>query len=179
MIEKEHNDEKNIEKNSGIKRLINKETIMYLIFGVLTTLIYLVSYNVFANIFDDPDSTTTLPTVIAWIIAVLFAYITNKIFVFESKIKGFKGLTKEFLSFIGARLATLLFSIVWMWFFVDKLHLDIWTDELGQNLFANNFLSFVLINKFGENIWNFGNQFFVMIFNYLLSKIFVFEKEKK
>ena len=70
-----------------------KEIINYLIFGVLTTLISIVTYAIFTKVFHIDY---LISNVLSWIIAVLFAYITNKIYVFESKSK--KNI-KELISF--------------------------------------------------------------------------------
>ena len=70
-----------------IRELLKKyrELISYLVFGVLTTLVNYVSYLLFAPLFP---STTTIPTAIAWVLSVIFAYVTNRIFVFRSEAKG-------------------------------------------------------------------------------------------
>lgn len=78
-----------------------KEVILYLIFGGLTTLINIIAYTVCAHIFymDTVESTSA-----AWIISVIFAYVTNKIFVFESKTNTLAMLVKECISFLDAGL---------------------------------------------------------------------------
>lgn len=60
------------------------EIIKYVIFGVLTTIINMVAYSI---LFDSLLLSNSVATVIAWFVAVLFAFITNKIFVFKSKKK--------------------------------------------------------------------------------------------
>ncbi len=59
-----------------------KEMVLYLVFGGLTTLVNIVTYALFAYVFNMG---TVASTALAWIVSVIFAYITNKIFVFESK----------------------------------------------------------------------------------------------
>ena len=64
-----------------------KEIILYLIFGVLTTLISLVTYYILVSAILNPDKAfeLQLANIISWIVSVLFAYITNRRYVFESK----------------------------------------------------------------------------------------------
>ena len=62
------------------KKILNKETFLYLIFGILTTIVNIVSFFLFNKLFDYK-----LSNIIAFILAIVFAYITNKIYVFESK----------------------------------------------------------------------------------------------
>lgn len=71
----------------------NKEIIHYLIFGVLTTIVNFVVYFICANLGGIDE---IISNVISWLISVLFAYVTNKIFVFESKTNGITEIVKEF-----------------------------------------------------------------------------------
>ncbi len=92
-----------------IDKLVTKEIISYLFFGVMTTLVNFVTYSLLVKfVFDNNpgDSQVTLSNGIAWCTAVIFAFFTNKLFVFESK--SFAPLTfmKELLSFVGARIVT-------------------------------------------------------------------------
>ena len=95
-----------------------KEIINYLIFGGLTTLISIVTYAIFTKVFHIDY---LISNVLSWIIAVLFAYITNKIFVFESKSK--KNI-KEITSFFFFRVVSLIMEMVILYIFVDMLHID-------------------------------------------------------
>ena len=95
-----------------------KEIINYLIFGVLTTLISIVTYAIFTKVFHIDY---LISNVLSWIIAVLFAYITNKIFVFESKSK--KNI-KEITSFFFFRVVSLIMEMIILYVFVDMLHID-------------------------------------------------------
>ena len=65
----------------------NEEILNYLIFGVLTTIISIASYAIFTNIFNI---SILVSNVLSWILSVLFAFITNKLFVFKSKNKSFR-----------------------------------------------------------------------------------------
>ena len=70
------------------KKIVNKETILYIVFGVLTTLVNFVAFKLFTMVFDKLVSSQLgvhISNVLAWIFAVAFAYVTNKLFVFESK----------------------------------------------------------------------------------------------
>ena len=64
------------------KKLINKETILYLVFGILTTVINIAVCGLLADILKWD---IYLSNTIAWILSVIFAFVTNKIFVFNSK----------------------------------------------------------------------------------------------
>ncbi len=122
-----------------------KEIINYLIFGVLTTLISIVTYAIFAKVFHIDY---LISNVLSWIIAVLFAYITNKIYVFESKSK--KNI-KEITSFFFFRVVSLIMEMIILYVFVDTLHID----DLVTKIIA---------------------QIIVIVSNYVFSKVFVFKK---
>lgn len=122
-----------------------KEIINYLIFGGLTTLISIITYALFAKVFHIDY---LISNVLSWIIAVLFAYITNKIFVFESKSK--KNV-KEITSFFFFRVVSLIMEMVILYIFVDMLHID----DLVTKIIA---------------------QVIVIVSNYVFSKLFVFKK---
>lgn len=131
-----------------------KEIINYLIFGVLTTIVSLATkYLLLFTIFDATNSIQLQTSIIiSWIAAVLFAYFTNRKFVFESTSKN---KFKEFVSFIVARLSTLLLEMIIMWFFVTLL-------KLNSDLYV---IIFTIIA-----------QIVVVITNYIFSKLFVFKK---
>lgn len=134
-----------------------KEIINYLIFGVLTTFVNLiVKYALLFTIFNATNSIQLqCSIIISWIAAVLFAYFTNRIFVFESTNKN---KLKEFISFVVARLSTLFLEMAIMWFFVTLL-------KLNSDLYV---VIFTLIA-----------QVAVIIGNYIFSKLFVFKKTDK
>lgn len=127
-----------------------KEVILYLVFGGLTTLVNIVSYAVFARILNMD---TVTGTSVAWLISVIFAYITNKIFVFESKTNTFALLVKECVSFFGCRLATGVMDVAIMYLSVDLLHFN------------------DIVIKIVSNV-------FVVILNYIFSKLFIFRREE-
>jgi len=93
-----------------------KEIFFYGIFGVGATVINIASYQVFAKICGIPY---LVANVLAWILAFIFAFITNKLFVFESKSWGRSVAMKEFLGFLSARLATGILDTALMFTFND------------------------------------------------------------
>ena len=132
-----------------------KEIINYLIFGVLTTLVNLITKYILLFTILDPTNAFQLQVaiIISWIAGVLFAYFTNRKFVFESKNEN---KLKEFISFVVARITTLLLEMFIMWFFVTLL-------KLNSDLYV---VIFTLIA-----------QVAVIIGNYIFSKLFVFKKK--
>ena len=105
---------------SLIKKLANKETFLYLFFGVLATILNILLFYLFVNIWKLP---TGVGNILDTIICILFQYFTNRIWVFESKNKG-KSIIKEFIQFILARGVTAIidqiFVVVGVDFFVVK-----------------------------------------------------------
>ena len=91
--------------NEKLKALYEKykDLIPYVIFGVLTTIVNYVSYWLFAH---PLGCGTVFSTAVAWVLSVLFAYVTNRRWVFHSEAKGAKAIGKEFAAFLGARLGT-------------------------------------------------------------------------
>lgn len=137
--------------------LKNKEVINYLIFGVLTTIVNLiVKYILLFTILNAENAVELqLAVVISWIIACLFAYITNRKYVFESKSKE---ILKEMTKFFSARIATLGLEMLIMFVFVTALGLnsDIWVI-----------------------VWTLVAQALVVITNYIFSKLIIFKNKKK
>ena len=136
---------------SNIKEIIIKYKfiILYGIFGVLTTVINIGVYGV---LYSGLGVSNVISNVIAWVISVLFAFITNKLWVFESKSFNFKLFVKELGSFTVCRVATGVLDLVIMFVGVDLLK--------GP----------AIILKIASNI-------IVIILNYVMSKIFVFKKK--
>ena len=133
-----------------------KEVIMYLIFGVATTL---VNWIVYSLLMKTSVINMTVSNAIAWFMAVVFAYITNKIFVFESKSWNPAEVWKEVVKFFGARIATGVIEIV-------GLPL-LYYIGVKQSIFGvEGFLAKILVSVI------------VVILNYVFSKIFVFSTKK-
>lgn len=133
-----------------IKNLLKKyrEIILYLIFGGLTTLVNIVIYFITTKIFFIDYQ---ISNVIAWIISVTFAFVTNKLFVFESKNKIKKDNLKEAISFYLFRILSLVIDIITMYILVEVFTID------------------DMISKIISNV-------IVIIVNYLFSKLFIFKK---
>ena len=132
-----------------IKRLFDKykDVIPYAIFGVLTTVInwavYKLTYGVM-NIRNVPS------TCIAWVAAVIFAFITNKLWVFNSKSYKKEVLIKEISTFLSARILTGILDVIIMWIAVDKLH-------------------------YNADLWKIISNILVIIINYVASKFIIFK----
>lgn len=134
----------------NFKELFNKykDVIPYLFFGVCTTVVNVATYWVCAHWLGCG---TMVSTIIAWVLAVLFAYITNRKWVFHSEAHGRTEIMKEICSFFGCRLATGVVDWGCMFIFVDLLS---WND---------------VVIKFAANI-------LVIILNYIASKLIIFKK---
>ena len=132
-----------------MKELVNKyrEIILYLVFGVLTTLVNIVCFFVL----DKIGINTYINNTISWILSVLFAFITNKLFVFESKNKDSKTILSEGSKFILSRLFSYFVDMGTIFLLLDIIHLP------------------KMISKIISNI-------IVVIINYILSKLIVFKK---
>lgn len=123
--------------------------IMYGIFGVLTTVINLIVYWL---CYEKIGIANVPSTVIAWIAAVLFAFVTNKIWVFESKSTDMKTLLYEASTFVSCRLATGVLEIAIMYVTVDMMRFN----GMLMKLFVN---------------------IIVIILNYVASKLVIFKKK--
>lgn len=132
-------------------RLLNRETVSYVVFGVLTTLVNIVVYLFFYNVLDIHN---LISNAIAWVVAVLFAYAVNKLFVFQSHNADWRGTMREFGLFIGARLFSFGVDELGMLLMVNIAHL-------------NGGLSKLLIN------------IVVMVINYFFSKWIIFNRSGK
>lgn len=127
---------------------LTKELVLYVIMGVLTTAVNFICYFLFEK-FLSP----TISTIFAWVLSVMFAYITNCKFVFESVPDCFMGYVKQISSFFLARVISGVFDIAMTFVFIEKLHFD------------------SLIIKIIINI-------IVIVFNYIASKLVIFKKKK-
>ena len=101
----------------------NEEVVLYLIMGVLATIVNIsVKYALLFTILDAKNAfELQLSVIISWVAAVLFAYTTNRKYVFKSKEDN---ILKEFSSFVTARIITLIMEMIIMWFFITFLKLD-------------------------------------------------------
>ena len=134
-----------------IKRLFDKykDLIPYAFWGVCTTLVNTVAYWFFAT----PLRVGVVPSaMIAWFLSVLFAYVTNRKWVFHSQATGREAITKELLSFYGCRVATGIVDWLCMFIFADLLHMNDLVIKLAANIL-------------------------VIILNYIASKLWIFKKK--
>ena len=147
------------------KKLVNRETVIYVIFGVLTTLVNLLVFKGFDVLFKGKYYLFT--NTIAWIAAVAFAYVTNKLFVFESKSWKLDVIKKEIPSFLGARIASYFVEQAGLWIFVELLHFD-------EKVF-----DFILLKLSGKITAKLIIGVIVVVINYVLSKFLIFSKKEK
>ena len=119
---------------------------LYIVFGGITTLINIGTYWVMARLFG---STTLVATLIAWVTAVFFAYVSNRKIVFRSKVFGLKNICRECVTFFSCRLMTGVLDILCMYIFVDLLCIN---DMLVKSL----------------------ADILVILLNYLASKLIIF-----
>lgn len=126
-----------------------KGVCFYLVFGVLTTVINIVSYHLCYEVWGVPNVPSNI---IAWVLAVAFAYITNKLWVFDSKSFAPQILLPELWKFISCRLATGVMDLLIMWVGVDLLQ--------GP-----------------ATLWKIGSNVLVVILNYIFSKLVIFKKQ--
>ncbi len=136
-----------------IKLVFNRETISYIFFGILTTVVSIFSYEIIKRAAGGKKDTTQLiiniATVGSWIFAVAFAFITNKLFVFNSQSLDMNVILTEGLLFVGARLVSLGFEIIWM-----------------------NVTTGIL--KWNDSFCKIAAQFVIFALNYIFSKLYIF-----
>lgn len=124
----------------------HKEVLLYIFFGGLTTVISIAVFWFFSYVVPLNELTANL---LSWAGAVLFAYVTNRIWVFQSQARGLGMVLREMTAFFGGRVLTLLFEDAMLLIFVTFLHQDK--------------MEIKLIATIG-----------VMILNYVISKLVVF-----
>ncbi|MBR5339333.1 MAG: GtrA family protein [Lachnospiraceae bacterium] len=110
---------KKLREHPFFSKFINYEFISYLVVGVLTTV---VNYVIFWICTYLLDMSTVPSNTIAFIIAVTFAYVANKIFVFDSPSWKFRVIWKEFTAFIVSRLLSWGIETLFLWVTIDLLH---------------------------------------------------------
>lgn len=157
-----------------IDKLFTKEIITYIFFGVLTTVVNLITFYVFKRIFIsigwDGIFNSIIPegsalqkifvggtdyldaNFIAWVVGVIFAFVTNKLWVFDSKSWAPSVAGKEFTGFMGARLFSFVIETVAMFILVTLLS-------------VNDFISKIIVGVI------------VIILNYIFSKLLIFKKK--
>lgn len=130
-----------------MKKLINNQAVRYIFFGGCTTMVNLVSYYLLRNLFGVD---ITAANTIAILLAILFAYVVNKWFVFEHKAGSLSELIKEAGSFIGMRLGTMVVEVLGV----------LWLSCIWG---LHDMIAKVAI------------QFVILVLNYLISKFVVFK----
>ncbi len=141
---------------SKIKELLKndkiREVIAYLIIGFLTTVINLLVYYVCTKYFLNPEKiiNVEISNVIAWTVAVIFAYVTNRVIVFRSKNDK---IINEGIKFFLGRIFTLLLELVLMALMVSVIHIN---DKIAKIIC----------------------QVVIIVGNYIISKIFVFKNNQ-
>lgn len=135
-----------------------EEKWLYLFFGVLTTVVSFVAAGVSKYLLEHAGAVSSVvstgSTVISWICAVTFAYVTNRLWVFDSNAKGVKALFSEAALFYGGRVFTLLAETAMMWIGYTLIGINYWLTKIAANVV-------------------------VLILNYVISKIFVFRNKKE
>lgn len=133
-----------------LKKLVVKywDVLTYLVFGVLTTV---VNYIVYLPVYNLLGASAALSNAIAWVVAVAFAYLTNKPFVFKSHDWSLKTVLPELGKFVGCRVASGA---------AETLILLVTVDLIGWN----------------GNIWKLVTSVLVVVLNYFASKFLVFKK---
>jgi len=133
-----------------------EEKWMYLFFGVLTTVVsILIKQVMYRSIPGKPGWENTVVVTVSWIGAVTFAFFTNKKYVFKSKAKGSDGFWREAVAFYTSRLSTYGMELALFLIFCDWLNI------------ISNFWMIVI------------SQVLIIVFNYILSKLFVFKNGEK
>lgn len=129
----------------------HKEVLNYLVFGVLTTVLSLAIYYLLTISILDPNNAFQLQiaNILSWVAGFLFAYVTNRKFVFESKNKK---ILHEFVMFFLSRVSTLILDMLIMFIFVTIL-------------------------KYNNQIMKLISQVLVILGNYIFSKCIVFNKK--
>lgn len=138
-----------------MKKLFNlirkyRELIVYLIVGVLTTLVNFAVYFVCTRSFNLSPYTSNI---FAWVVAVLFAFVMNKFVVFQSKAKDTKTLLKEGISFVSMRVISLGFDMLILYVVINVIN---WSDLIAKLI----------------------SQIVVIVLNYVFSKLFIFKNKK-
>ena len=136
---------------SKIRNLICKywDILSYLFFGVLTTV---VNYLVYLPCYNLLHFSASVSNVIAWVVAVAFAYLTNKPLVFKSHDWSWKTVAPELAKFVGCRIGSGFVETAIIFTMVDLL-------------------------QFNGNVWKLITSVLVVILNYVGSKLLVFRKK--
>lgn len=135
-----------------------KAQIAYLFFGGVTTVINIAVYGICTRV----GMTTGISNILAWVCAVIVAYVTNRGWVFKSENHTPAAIAKEFAAFIACRIGTGV---------IDQIIMVVGTDVLGPRLIPAEYLY----------VWGLGlkivSNIVVIILNYILSKMIIYTKK--
>lgn len=171
MMKKEKEVVKDKENNNildKIKKIITSEVVLYLFFGVLTTLVNMIVFRLLNTglVFLEENIKYNMAMIVAWIISFIVAFLCNKYFVFKSKSKDKNTFYKEFFEFFAAR----IFSLV--------AHLIIANICVSAGMRGDLVIgSFVLKQAF-EDLANLIGNAAEIVLNYICSKLFIFKNKK-
>ncbi len=155
-----------LNENKVLGKLFNREMIMYLFVGGLTTVVAVGTFWLFNRLFSvigwegvaglfrkGQDYAYIDSNVLSWLCAVFFGFVANKLYVFNSKSRERATVIRELTSFISARLVTLLIDTGMMFLFVSIMLMN----EMAAKLIV---------------------QVVVVVLNYIFSKLFIFKKNE-
>lgn len=171
-------------QNTNNKKKNLKEIVLYLIFGVATTLVNWIVYILFNNLifnrFFSENTAMTAANAVAWFLAVLFAFVTNKLIVFKSKEKTARILIPELLSFYASRGLTGLLEIFVPTLLVNAgITFTLLGDEgIFPNALRDSGFIYTTLSDRGL-VPKMIVAVVVIILNYVFSKLIVFRKKKK
>lgn len=123
--------------------------IFYIFLGIVTTIINISTYLLLLSV----NLNNHISVVISWFLSVVFAYVSNKLWVFDSNFIFNNGLVIEFYLFLLTRITTLFLEMIIIWYGVQYLCQS-------------------------PVVWKFIDNVFVMIINYLISKLIIFRKKR-
>ena len=127
----------------------NKEVLMYLLFGGLTSVVGVVSFGIFHLTFGMDE---LIANVISWIFAVTFAFVTNRVWVFHAATDSVADFVKQMFAFYGGRVLTLVIEELMILLFIKLLQWPSMSVKVAA-------------------------QVVVIVLNYVISKLFVFRKK--
>ena len=147
-----------------VKKLLNRETILYIVFGVATTVVNYVVFHLLYNVLWNQEN-SLIANAVAFVAAVIFAFVVNKLFVFESKSWNAATLKREVPSFLAARIGSFGIEEAGL-FLAEKVF------KLGGVIaitLGSTELDWITVIKVAL-------AFIVVALNYVFCKLFVFKK---
>ena len=133
------------------RALFNPETVSYLVFGVLTTVINIALCGLLTQVLHWD---VVLSNILGWVASVAFAFVTNKLLVFRSRHRDARRVLREGAAFFAARLLSLGLDTLGMWLWVEVAHGNFWVAKVVLNVV-------------------------VIVLNYIFSKAFIFQKKSR